>query len=191
MAMVFDLDKPKVIRTKIRVQNADEHNIDFVFRLIVEDVEYGFKGELTEDSAVVFRIPALRDVIGDVSTQSEYPIRIETVAAERFFQRAWTDSAKFKQVPKLELEEVKEDLEEKRVSGVSVISVEEDPVEKFKKAAKEVLKEKDPDLDIDEKDPEIEVPKFKKFSKFMEHGTLDERSRLKVLLSEAREKNEG
>ena len=181
--MTFDLDRPKVIRTKIKVQNADEHNIDFSFRLIVEGVEYGFKGELTEDSAVVFNIPALRDVVGNVSIQSEYPIRIETVAGERFFQRAWTDSAKFKEVPKLELEEVQEDLEEERVSGVSVISIEEDPVEKFKKAAKEVLKEKevkDPELDIDKKS--------KKFSKFMEDGTLDEQERLKILLSEAREK---
>jgi hypothetical protein len=37
--MTFDLDKPKVIRTRIKVQNADEHNIDFSFRLIVEGVE--------------------------------------------------------------------------------------------------------------------------------------------------------
>ena len=186
--MIFDLDKPKVIRTKIKVQNADEHNIDFVFRLIVEGVEYGFKGDLTEDSAVVFNIPALRDVVGNVNSQSEYPIKIETVAGERFFQRAWTDSAKFKEVPKLELEEVKEDLEEERVTGVSVISVEEDEVvEKFKKAAVEVLKEKEVETEVEEIK---EIPKSKKFSRFMEDGTLDETTRLKALLSEAREKKD-
>lgn len=186
--MTFDLDVPKVVRTKIRVQNVDEHNIDFIFRLIIEGVEYGFKGELTEDNAVIFNIPALRDVVGDINTQSEYPIKIETVAGERYYQRAWTDSAKFKDVPKLELEEVKEEegLEEDRESGVSVISVEvDDVVDKFKKAAKEVLKEKD----VKKEEPD-DKKKSEKFSKFMKDGTLDEQERLRILLSEARkEKN--
>ena len=80
--MIFDLDVPKVVRTKIKVQNVDEHNIDFIFRIVIEGVEYGFKGELTEDSAVIFKIPALREVVGNISTQSEYPIKIETVTRD-------------------------------------------------------------------------------------------------------------
>jgi hypothetical protein len=50
--MTFDLDKSKIIKTKIRVQNVDEHNVDFIFRLMVDGVEYGFNG-LMENGIVL------------------------------------------------------------------------------------------------------------------------------------------
>ncbi|MHA2029506.1 MAG: hypothetical protein ACW99Q_08950 [Candidatus Kariarchaeaceae archaeon] len=183
--MTFDLDKSKIIKTKIRVQNVDEHNVDFIFRLMVDGVEYGFNG-LMENGIVFFKIPALRDIVGNVSVNEEYPIRIDSVAGDRFFQRPWQDTAKFKSVPKLELEEV---VDEEGVveQEITVTEIEEsdgdDIVKRFKEAEKEILKEKDDD-------PEIEVPekKSKKFTQFMEHGTLDEATKLKALLKEARRK---
>jgi hypothetical protein len=188
--MTFDLDKPKVVRTKIRVQNVNEDNVDFVFRLIIEGVEYGFRG-LLENGTVIFKIPALRDYISNVSSNEEYPIRIESVAGDRFYQRPWQDTAKFKSMPKLELEEVVDDnLEEEQGSGVTVVEIEESDgdgiVKRFKDAEKEVLKEKedDPKIDIAEK-------KSKKFLQFIEHGTLDEGTKLKALLKEARRKKDG
>jgi hypothetical protein len=56
-------------------------------------------------------------------------------------------------------------------------------VKKFKDAEKEVLREKeDPDTSGD--DPLKK--KSKKFTQFIEHGTLDEATKLKALLKEAR-----
>jgi len=187
----FDLDKPKVIKTKIRVKNVDEGNIDFIFRLIIESVEYGFRGMLENDGTVIFKIPSLREYVKeDISFESEYPIRIETIANDRFYQRAWTDSARFVSIPKLELEEVTEDddLAEEQGVGVSVESVEaDDIVDKFRKAKKEVLKEKET------RPEEKKTPgkKSTKFSRVIRGEPLDEASRLKMLLEEARKKNEG
>jgi hypothetical protein len=185
--MTFDLDKSKIIKTKIRVQNVDEHNVDFIFRLMIEGVEYGFKG-LMENGIVLFKIPALRDIVGDVSINEEYPISIESIAGDRFYQKPWTDTAKFKSVPKLELEAVvdEEGVEEQKVTVTEIEESDgDDIVKRFKDAEKEILKEKedDPDLDIDKK-------KSKKFSQFIEHGTLDEATKLKALLEEARRKKD-
>jgi hypothetical protein len=182
--MTFDLDKSKIIKTKIRVQNVDEHNVDFIFRMIIDDVEYGFKG-LMENGIVFFKIPALRDIVGDVSINEEYPIRIDSVAGDRFYQRPWHDTAKFKSVPKLELEEVvdEEGVEEQKVTVTEIEESDGDEiVKKFKDAEKEVLREKeDPDTSGD--DP---LKTSKKFKQFIQHGTLDEATKLKALLKEAR-----
>ena len=190
----FDLDRSKIIKTKIRTQHVTEGNIDFVFRLIIEGVEYGFKGTLT-DGHVVFRIPPLREYVEDmVNADNEYPVRIETVANQRFFQRPWTDSAKFTSMPKLELEEVNtdDDLDEEQGVGVSVESVEEkdeDIVKKFKDAEAEVLKEKEQRKSHSEKE-KAPSRKSKKFTRHIRGEVLDEHSRLRQLLREVREKNE-
>jgi hypothetical protein len=189
----FDLDKPKAIKTKIRTQHVDEENVDFLFKLVIEGVEYGFRGTLTEDDTVVFKIPPLREFINNVDLDSEYPVKIETIANDRFFQRPWTDSARFISAPKLELEEVTtdDDLAEEQGEGVSVESVEvQDIVDKFKKAKKEVLKEKGQKESRPE-DKKAPGRKSKKFAKHIRGEALDEHTRLKQLLKEARErKNE-
>lgn len=188
----FDLDKPKAIRTKIRTQHVDEENVEFLFRLVIEGVEYGFRGMLSDDGTVIFKIPPLREYIEDiVSFDNEYPVRIETIANQRFFQRPWTDSARFTSIPKLELEEVKQDddFAEEKGMGVSVESVEtDDIVDRFKKAKREVLKEKEDKKEARSEDKKTPGLKSKKFSKFMKGEPLDEQSRLKLLLKEAMEK---
>jgi hypothetical protein len=188
--MTFDLDKPKVIKTKIRVQNVDEHNVDFIFRMMVDGVEYGFNG-LMENGIVFFKIPALRDIIGDVSVNEEYPIRIDSVAGDRFYQSPWQDTAKFKSVPKLELEAVvdEEGVEEQKVTVTEIEESDgDDIVKRFKEAEKEVLKEKEDDPELDLED---DKKKSKKFAQFIEHGTLDEGTKLKALLEAARRKKDG
>jgi len=184
----FDLDKPKIIKTKIKVQNVDEENVDFILRLIIDNVEYGFKG-VSDDGEVIFKIPPLRDYIDqDVNLDEEYPIRIETIANERFFQRPWSDSAKFTSIPKLELEEVTEDddLAEEQGAGVSVESIEDDDiVERFRKAKEEVLKEK---KCAKKKKKKKTKKTSEKFLKHIKGDVLDETTRLKKLLAEARRK---
>lgn len=189
----FDLDKPKAIKTKIRTQHVDGENVDFLFKLVIEGVEYGFRGALTQDDTVVFKIPPLREFINNIDLDSEYPVKIETIANDRFFQRPWTDSAKFISTPKLELEEVTEDddLAEEQGEGVSVESVEaEDIVDKFRKAKEEVLKEKD-QREPHPEDKKAPGRKSKKFSRHIRGEALDEQTRLKQLLKEAREKKNG
>ncbi len=184
--MTFDLDKSKIIKTKIRVQNVDEQNVDFIFRLMVDGVEYGFKG-LMENGIVMFKIPALRDIVGDIGLNEEYPISIESIAGDRFYQRPWTDTAKFKSVPKLELEAVvdEEGVVEQEITVTDIEESDGDEiVKRFKEAEKEVLKEKKPD------EIPVEEKKSKKFSQFIEHGTLDEATKLKALLKEARRKKD-
>lgn len=191
----FDLDKPKAIKTRIRTQHVDEQNVDFVFRFIIEGIEYGFRGMLDDGGTVVFKIPPLREYVEDnVNFESEYPVRIETVANDRFFQRPWTDSAKFTSMPKLELEEVKEDtddLDEEQGVGVSVESVEvDDIVTKVKEAEKEILKEKDKKEAHSEEKAPGRRQLSKKFSRHIRGEPLDESSRLKMLLEEARKKKD-
>lgn len=187
--MTFDLDKSKLIKTKIKVQNVDEHNVDFIFRLMINGVEYGFNG-LMENEIVFFKIPALRDIVGDVSINEEYPIRIDSIAGDRFYQSPWQDTAKFKSVPKLELEEVvdEEGVVEQEITVTEIEESDGDEiVKRFKDAEKEILKEKEDNPEID-----IAKKKSKKFSQFIEHGTLDEATKLKALLKEARrKKNDG
>ena len=187
--MTFDLDKSKIIKTKIRVQNVDEHNVDFVFRLMIDGVEYGFKG-LMENEIVFFKIPALRDIVGDVSLNEEYPIRIDSIAGDRFYQSPWQDTAKFKSVPKLELEAVvdEEGVVEQEITVTEIEESDGDEiVKRFKDAEKEILREKEVDPDTSGDDP---LKKSKKFAQFIEHGTLDEGTKLKALLKEAREKKD-
>ncbi len=186
--MTFDLDKSKIIKTKIRVQNVDEHNVDFIFRLTVDGVEYGFNG-LMENGIVMFKIPALRDIVGDVSVNEEYPIRIDSVAGERFYQSPWQDTAKFKSVPKLELEEVvdEEGVVEQEITVTEIEESDGDEMfQRIKNAEKEILKEKEDDPDTSGDDP----LKSKKFKQFIQHGTLDEETKLKALLKEARRKKD-
>ena len=186
--MTFDLDKSKLIKTKIKVQNVDEHNVDFIFRLMINGVEYGFNG-LMENEIVFFKIPALRDIVGDVSINEEYPIRIDSIAGDRFYQSPWQDTAKFKSVPKLELEEVvdEEGVVEQEITVTEIEESDGDEiVKRFKDAEKEILKEKEDNPEID-----IAKKKSKKFSQFIEHGTLDEATKLKALLKEARRKKDG
>ena len=51
----------------------------------------------------------------------------------------------------------------------------------------DLLKEKEVETEVEEIK---EIPRSKKFSRFMEDGTLDETTRLKALLNEAREKKD-
>ena len=60
-------------------------------------------------------------------------------------------------------------------------------IQKEMKRMNDLLKEKEVETEVEEIK---EKPKSKKFSRFMEDGTLDETSRLKALLSEAREKKD-
>jgi len=186
--MTFDLDKSKIIKTKIRVQNVDEHHVDFIFRLMIDSVEYGFKG-LMENGIVFFKIPALREIVGDVGLNKQYPIRIDSVAGNRFYQSPWQDTAVFKSAPKLELEAVVDegDVGEQEITVTEIEESDGDEMfQRIKNAEKEVLKEKEDDPDTSGDDP----LKSKKFKQFIEHGTLDEATKLKALLKEARRKKD-
>jgi len=97
---------------------------------------------------------------------------------------------RFKSVPKLELEEVvdEEGVVEQEITVTEIEESDGDEiVKRFKDAEKEILKEKEDNPEID-----IAKKKSKKFSQFIEHGTLDEATKLKALLKEARrKKNDG
>lgn len=190
--MIFDVDKAKTLHTQIKVDNIDEEFITWIFRIIVEGVEYGFRGMLLDDGRVRFEIPPLSQVVNkNVDTNKEYPVKIDAIADERFYQKAWESTATIKAVPKLEMEEVIEDNLEEKESGVSVIKIEDSDgdaiVKRFKEAEKKVLKKEDPEIEV----PEEKTPTSDKFSKFIRgEKELGPEDKLRNLLGEAREKED-
>ena len=190
--MIFDVDKQKTLHTQIKVDNIDEEDINWIFRIVIEGVEYGFGGTLLDDGRVRFVIPPLSTVVSkNMNPDKNYAVMIDAIANEKFYQKAWESTAQIKAVPKLEMKEVIEDnLEEVKGSEVSVIKIEDSDAEKivqrFKDAEKEVLK-KDPEIEV----PEEKKPTSDKFSKFIRGiKDLSPEESLKKLLGEVREKKD-
>jgi hypothetical protein len=190
--MIFDVDKAKTLHTQIRVDNIQEEFINWIFRIIIEGVEYGFRGVLLEDGRVRFEIPPLSQVVKDIDVSGEYKVKIDAIADERFYQKAWESTATIKAMPRLEMAEVREEdnLEEVKGSGVSVLKIEdtdaEEIVQRFKHAKEEVLKEKK--VKEEPKEKKVTSEKFSKFIRGEKELTPEEK--LRNLLGNTGEKND-
>lgn len=60
--MTFDLDKGKVIKVETDIEGIDSSLLNFLFRITIDGVSYGFSGELS-DGILTISIPPLRNVI--------------------------------------------------------------------------------------------------------------------------------
>ena len=62
----------KVMLFDVVAEGISDQELDFWFRIFVEDISYGFKGELQEDGKVKVTVPPLPEIVNRINTSLVY-----------------------------------------------------------------------------------------------------------------------
>ena len=123
----FDSSKSKKLEFSVKVEDTSMKEVDFFYRVVIEGVEYGFKGKAGNGN-VSFQIPALESLIKGSDNKKTYSARLDTVAEGKHFDTPYTEKISIKKNPKVNIKEseeiVNESIEEP-VAKTIVVGVKE------------------------------------------------------------------
>ena len=136
----------KTLIFDITTEGIKNKDLEFWFRLILENRSYGLKGEIQEDGRVKVVIPPVADIFPTSEILNECSVRLETVGEGKYYIKAWEDKALIKIEPKanakLETTSVDEEIEPTVTVSISEEKEEEPEVEP------EVLEESKPKKEV-------------------------------------------
>jgi len=123
----LDSSKSKNLQFSVKVEDTSMKEVDFFYRVIIEGIEYGFKGK-PGNGNVSFQIPALESLIKGSDNKKTYAARLDTVAEGKHFDTPYTEKISIKKNPKVNIKEseeiVNESIEEP-VAKTIVVGVKE------------------------------------------------------------------
>lgn len=90
----------KTLVFDITTEGIKNKDLEFWFRIILEDRSYGIKGEIQEDGKIKIVIPAVADIFPTSEILNECVVRLETVGEDKYYIKAWEDKALIKIEPK-------------------------------------------------------------------------------------------
>lgn len=100
--ITFDPYKEKKIEMDIETRGIEPQNLNFVFRIVVNDIEYGFKCKLI-DRKVSVTIPALSTIICNTFNDGIYDSKLEVTGEDKYYLKPFSDKVKIKFEPKVEI----------------------------------------------------------------------------------------
>ena len=119
----------KILNFKITVENVDPESLSSYFRMNINDVEYGFKGEIQENGKIKFELPRLDNILKEGVSSGKYNAKLEIVGSE-FHSVPWNEEIEIKNVPKITVESA-DDIQEEVIStkqGIKTVMVEEENI---------------------------------------------------------------
>jgi len=90
----------KTLLFNVSTEGIKEGDLEFWFRVIMEDVSYGLKGEVQEDGRVRVTIPPVGDLLVNADKTKECTVKLEAVGEEKYYIKAWEDKGLVKIEPK-------------------------------------------------------------------------------------------
>ncbi len=125
--MEFDITKNKFMVFDLEVENMDKEQLMYVVRIIINGIEYGFKGD-SEAGKIKVDIPAFNTVVkdGTIDPNRAYEARLD-VFDGKFFITPWSDSITFSLSPTVKAtltsEKEEKDVIKKSVPSAKVATV--------------------------------------------------------------------
>jgi hypothetical protein len=116
--------KNSTISFDVDVKNLGREELKCYFRLVHEDIEYGFSVDLAEGKAKVI-IPPLKDILSNITEDTIIEARLEFVGGGDHVQ-AWNDKAKIFLPPEVNAI-VKEEVDDDKLQ-VAISEVEDDKI---------------------------------------------------------------
>ena len=92
-------DENKILYFDMAVEGIDQDQLSFMFRLNVNDVEYGFPCTIQNEKLVV-SIPALENILQE-GTSGIYRGKLEGIGENKYYVAPWEDSIEIKIEPKV------------------------------------------------------------------------------------------
>lgn len=90
----------KTLVFDITTEGIKDKDLEFWFRLILENRSYGIKGEIQEDGKIKVVIPPVADIFPTSEILNECDVRLETIGEGKYYIKAWEDKALIKIEPK-------------------------------------------------------------------------------------------
>lgn len=92
-------DEAKTLYFDVMVEGIEQDQLSFMFRLNVNDIEYGFPATIQNEKIVV-SIPALENILQE-GTAGIYRGKLEGIGENKYFIPTWEDSIEIKIDPKV------------------------------------------------------------------------------------------
>lgn len=118
----FNKSKPKTLRIDLTVDGLSKNEINVVFRILIDGIEYGFPGRLKE-TKYVFDFPAFKKVMGENLILGKYPAVID-VTGNGFHIAPWSEDIIIEEDLSASVKDVEGDSSE--FISVSLQSIESD-----------------------------------------------------------------
>ena len=138
--LVFDALKEKKLEMVIETKGIEPSNLKFVFRIIIEGIEYGFPCTLIGTKVSVV-IPPLSEVVAREFNVGNYDAKLEVTGENKYYLNPFAEKIKVKLEPEVEvtLEHSEEDIEEQALdeAEVKMSSIVDEDIEKPKNVKEE------------------------------------------------------
>jgi len=89
---VFRSNEEKTLEFSLSLENVEKDELSGFLRIIVDDIEYSFKGSFNENNKFVVIIPPLDTIIKSDVQNGEYPVRLEMNTPDDTTYRIWEDN---------------------------------------------------------------------------------------------------
>lgn len=89
----LNVNEEKQLTFEAQIAGVQEDQINSFFRIVIEDIEYGFRGKVGKESITV-NLPPLNKVVGkEIKEGDEVDVKLEIIADGHYFT-PWTDKVK-------------------------------------------------------------------------------------------------
>ena len=139
--LVFNADKIKDVAMVIETSNTNDDQLEFMFMLEVDNVQYGFKCDVVDDR-VKIHIPVLNDIINNIK-EGEYKAFLQVTGNNNYLMKPFHENVKIVVKPKIDvLLSQDDDIKEELKLSISKIIDQEVKETKDTKSTKEETKSK-------------------------------------------------
>lgn len=97
--MIIVGNRDKELLFNITTEGIKNNDIVFFLRIMINDVDYGFKGSITGDGRIRVIIPPRENFIPFVDTSKIYTTRLETIGEGKYFSIPWEGELQFEAAP--------------------------------------------------------------------------------------------
>ncbi len=140
--LVFNADKEKDVAMMIETSNMNDDQLEFMFIINVDDIQYGFKCDMTENK-VKIHIPILNEIIKNLKA-GEYDAFLQVTGNNNYLLKPFNEQVKIVSKPKIDVllsqdDDDQNDLKEELKLTISkIIDDKKNTVKETKKDTKSV-----------------------------------------------------
>jgi hypothetical protein len=137
--LVFNADKEKDFTMMIETSNINDDQLEFMFIIDINDVQYGFKCDMTENK-VKIHIPILNEIINNLKAD-EYKAFLQVTGNNNYLLKPFNEQIKIISKPKIDVllsKDNENDLKEEL--KVTISKIIDDKKNKIKEDIKEDTK---------------------------------------------------
>ena len=122
--MTFNFTKNKFMAFDVEVEGLDKEELNFFFRVLINDVEYGFKGDY-KNGKVKLNIPAFNTIVKEkvIENGKSYEAKLEAYD-DKVHIIPWNDSISFDIEPEVKAELTTEQIKQRTAPKISAKAIE-------------------------------------------------------------------